>query len=92
MTHTGFQMENFKRRSRYTIVFAGLLLAFLVIVVLNVNTGSVDISVSDIFRILFQGTGETSEHNIIWKIRLPRIFMAAMLGGALSLSLESVTM
>lgn len=86
MTHTGFQMENFKRRSRYTIVFAGLLLAFLVIVVLNVNTGSVDISVSDIFRILFQGTGETSEHNIIWKIRLPRIFMAAMLGGALSLS------
>lgn len=86
MTHTGFQMENFKRRSRYTIVFAGLFLAFLVIIVLNVNTGSVDISVSDIFRILFQGTGETSEHNIIWKIRLPRIFMAAMLGGALSLS------
>ena len=83
---TGFHMENFRRRSRYTVVFTGLIVAFLIIVVLNINTGSVDISVSDIFVILFQGTGEASEHSIIWKIRLPRIFMAAMLGGALSLS------
>ena len=30
--------------------------------------------------------GEAVEYNIIWKIRLPRILMAAMLGGALSLS------
>lgn len=30
--------------------------------------------------------GEAVEYSIIWKIRLPRILMAAMLGGALSLS------
>lgn len=84
--NTGFHMENFKRRTRYTVVFSGLIVAFLVIVVLNINTGSVDISVSEIFRILFQGSGKATEHSIIWKIRLPRIFMAAMLGGALSLS------
>lgn len=30
--------------------------------------------------------GNSTEVNIIWKIRLPRIFMAAILGGALSLS------
>ena len=30
--------------------------------------------------------GAAVEYNIIWKIRLPRILMAAMLGGALSLS------
>lgn len=79
-------MENFKRRSRYTAVFLCLIIAFFVIVVLNVNTGSVKISVSEIFKILFIGAGDSTEYSIIWKIRLPRIFMAAMLGGALSLS------
>ena len=29
---------------------------------------------------------DTKEYSIIWKIRLPRILMAAILGGALSLS------
>lgn len=83
---SGFHMENFRRRSRYTAVFLGMLFAFFAIVVLNVNTGSVDISVSEIFRILFGNAGSQTEYSIIWKIRLPRVFMAAMLGGALSLS------
>lgn len=83
---SGFHMENFKRRSRYTAVFVCLLIAFFIIVVLNVNTGSVKISISEIFKILFMGAGDSTEYSIIWKIRLPRIFMAAMLGGALSLS------
>ena len=30
--------------------------------------------------------GDAVEYSIIWKIRLPRILMAAILGGALSLS------
>ena len=83
---SGFHMENFRRRTRYTTVFVIMAIAFLVIVVLNVNTGSVDISISEIFNILFRGAGEQTEYSIIWKIRLPRVFMAAMLGGALSLS------
>ncbi len=53
--------------------------------VLNINTGNVHIPVPKILRILFQ-EGEAAEYNIIWKIRLPRILMAALLGGALSLS------
>lgn len=85
-SESNFHMENFKRRSRYTIVFVTLIIAFFLIVVWNVNTGSVDISVSEIFKILFMGAGEQTEYSIIWKIRLPRVFMAAMLGGALSLS------
>ena len=39
-----------------------------------------------ILRILFLKEGAATEYNIIWKIRLPRILMAALLGGALSLS------
>ena len=81
-----FHYENFLRRSRYTTVFLVLVVAFCVITVLNINTGNVDISISKILRIIFLREGEKMEYNIIWKIRLPRILMAAILGGALSLS------
>ena len=81
-----FHSENFKRRSRYTVVFLGLLAAFFVIIVLNINTGNVHISVPKILGILFMRDGDAVEYSIIWKIRLPRILMAAILGGALSLS------
>ena len=81
-----YHSENFKRRSRYTVVFLGLLAAFSVIIVLNINTGNVHISVPKILRILFMRDGDAVEYSIIWKIRLPRILMAAILGGALSLS------
>lgn len=81
-----FHYESFKRRSRYTLVFILLLLAFCVITVVNINTGSVNISVPEILDILFQRASDATEYNIVWKIRLPRILMAAMLGGALSLS------
>ena len=81
-----FHMENFRRRSRYAAVFLVLILAFAAITVLNINSGNVNISIPEIFRILLRRTGEGKAYNIIWKIRLPRILMAAILGGALSLS------
>ena len=83
---TSFHMENFKRRSRYTLVFVLLILAFGLITVLNINTGNVHISLSEIIDILLKKATDTKEYSIIWKIRLPRILMAAILGGALSLS------
>ncbi len=79
-------LEKRKARLRYTVVFAALAAAFLVIVVLNINIGNVQISVPEILRILFLGEGDSTEVNIIWKIRLPRILMSAILGGGLSLS------
>ena len=83
---TDFHHENFLRRSRYATVFFVLLLAFGAITVLNINTGNVHISVENILKIIFLRQGEEMEYNIIWKIRLPRILMAAILGGGLSLS------
>lgn len=72
---------------RYLIVFVSLILLFVFAVVWNINTGSVDISLSQIIKIIF-GRDDTdiSICNIIWKIRLPRILTAAIFGGALSLS------
>lgn len=86
MENHSFQIENLKRRSRYTMVFITMAILFFIIVVLNINTGNVHISVAKILKILFLRDGEAVEYNIIWKIRLPRILMAALLGGALSLS------
>ncbi|MBE6005685.1 MAG: iron ABC transporter permease [Sarcina sp.] len=74
------------RRIRYGMVFAALAAAFFVIIVLNINTGSVQIPAGRIFRILLTGQGEAKEVSIIWKIRMPRILTAAVLGGALALS------
>ena len=87
MENHSFQMENLKRRSRYT---AG--------VYHDGNSIFYNCSVKYQYRertyfggkksskIPFLRDGEAVEYNIIWKIRLPRILMAALLGGALSLS------
>lgn len=81
-----FRHENLRRRSRYTAVFITLAIAFFVIIVVNINSGNVNIPISRILEILFTKSGDAKEVDIIWRIRLPRILMAAMLGGALSLS------
>ena len=77
---------NLRRRTRYTLVFLVLAIAFCAIIVLNINVGSVPIPIGEIARILFRRSGDPTQLSIIWKIRLPRILMAALLGGALSLS------
>ena len=81
-----FAHENLRRRTRYTTVFIILAIAFFVIIVININSGNVNIPISRIIDILFTKSGDSKEVDIIWRIRLPRILMAAMLGGALSLS------
>lgn len=75
-----------RRRARYALVFVVLIAAFCLITVLNINIGNISIPLERIVEILFTKTGSPTEVNIIWKIRLPRILMAAILGGALSLS------
>lgn len=81
-----FHGENLRRKSRYFLVFALLFAAFVFVTILNINTGNVKISTLDILKIIFLRQGETTVYNIVWKIRLPRILMAAILGGALSLA------
>lgn len=72
---------------RYQIVFIILLVLIALGIVLNVNTGTVDIAPLRIFQIIFTNLDEGSmDSNIIWKIRLPRLLTAAVLGGALSVS------
>lgn len=68
-------------------MFPLFLILLLAAVILSIHIGSVSISAKDIIDIVFKGDRSNSvAYNIIWKIRLPRIVLAALLGGALSLS------
>lgn len=78
--------EEMKKRARYSAVFLFLMALLCVITVLNINSGSIDISLKEIVSILFLKKGDATASTIVWDIRLPRILMAALLGGALSLA------
>lgn len=86
MQETGYHNERAKKRARYAAVFVFFAVAFCVITVLNINIGTVKLPVSDIARAIFLREGDPKTLDIIWTIRLPRIIMAAVLGGALALA------
>lgn len=72
---------------RYTLVFMALGLLFCLALFWNVNTGSVSISPRQIAQIiLHRSMADATAYDIIWLVRLPRLLLAAVLGGALSLS------
>ena len=63
-------------------LFLAPLLAFFV----SLSSGSLELSMNEIFTLLMQGPGEELNQTIIWKIRLPRTLLAGLVGAALSLS------
>ena len=67
---------------RYILCFAFLTALTLVLLVWNINAGSVDFSLGEVLSVLLAGPKE----GIVWGIRLPRVLAAAILGGALSVS------
>ena len=79
-------LHSARRGALYGAVFLAIIAALLAITALNINIGSVPISLEEMAGILLHKQGNPTQVSIIWKIRLPRILMAALLGGALSLS------
>lgn len=71
-------------RYRISFVLLAALLCFLF--VWNINSGSVNLSLEEIGKILFGKGEKDTSYRIVWDIRLPRILAAAVLGGALSVS------
>ncbi len=67
-------MDEGKRTRRYVIAFIALAALFAGLVLINLRVGSVDETAGELYG------------QILWKIRLPRIMAAGMLGGALSLA------
>ncbi|MGN1026823.1 MAG: FecCD family ABC transporter permease [Faecousia sp.] len=75
-----------KASSRYFAAFAFLAVLLAVMVIWNINAGSVRLTVGEVLRILFGPSSNSTEYGIVWNIRLPRILAAVILGGALSVS------
>lgn len=71
---------------RYWLSFIILIILLGILIFWNINSGSIPISLQDVFRIIFLRDGTETAYNIIWEIRLPRILAAVILGGALSVS------
>ena len=75
-----------KKQTRYTLAFAILFILLFLMLLWNINSGSVSLSISQIWNIIVKHMGEETASNIVWEIRLPRILSAVILGGALSVS------
>lgn len=71
---------------RYRISFVLLTALLCFLFVWNINSGSVNLSLEEIGKILFGKGEKDTSYRIVWDIRLPRILAAAVLGGALSVS------
>ncbi len=74
------------RRMRYTLVFIILAIAALAAFAVNIAVGSTEVPISHIFRFLIGGDVDSKEQAIIVGIRMPRVLMAAILGGGISVS------
>jgi iron complex transport system permease protein len=66
--------------------FLLLLALTLIFIVISITAGSADISPAEVVKILSGGSSDDTSELILLKIRLPRTFAAAILGGALALS------
>ena len=73
-------------KKRYTIAFIIFVCALCALFLWNVGVGSVNMSLGDFFAMFGKDGSDSTLYQIIWKIRLPRITAAILLGGALSVS------
>lgn len=78
---------NLNKMLRYQLVFVLLFCAMVFVIIMSINTGTVNISIQKILEIIMHRAHEgTTDSDVIWKIRLPRILAGAILGGGLSVS------
>lgn len=74
------------KNSRIKACYALLGVLLLILILLNILTGSSSMTAGDALRILFSHDTASKFGKIVWDIRMPRILAAALLGGALSVS------
>ena len=79
--------ETNRNALRRSMVFLSFVVLLFAAAVWNIRSGSVSISLQETIEILTgHGDPDSTAYNVIWKIRLPRLILSAVLGGALSLS------
>ncbi len=71
---------------RFAFVMLLLLVLLLAALILNLAVGSVRMGLSEIWSLLINGRDASTESVILFNIRMPRMLLAAILGGALAVS------
>ena len=74
------------RHRRVAIVFITLAILLLLLAALNLCIGSMSVPMQELGSILIGQGSDTTNYQVIWNIRLPRLIAAALLGGALALA------
>lgn len=74
------------RHRRVTIVFSALAVLLIALATLNLCIGSLNVPLADLWAILSGQDTTSTNYQVIWSIRLPRLIAAALLGGALALA------
>lgn len=74
------------RTLRYLVSFVVIILLLAILFFWNIGVGSVEMSFFDFLDVLTKHQTDSTQYQIVWKIRLPRIIAAVLLGGALSVS------
>ncbi len=83
----GRKSGNSGNAMRTGMVFLSFVVLLVIAAAWNLRSGSVSIPISEIAEILSgRGDQDSTAYSVIWKIRLPRMILSAVLGGALSLS------
>ncbi|WP_103981845.1 FecCD family ABC transporter permease [Helcococcus massiliensis] len=75
----------FRRQKDIYILFAILLVILIISMFLSISIGSVNISLSEIFKIIFNGE-QTENYNIFMNIRMVRVLFAMVSGMCLAIS------
>ncbi|MCG7841167.1 MAG: iron ABC transporter permease [Methanomassiliicoccales archaeon] len=79
-------MENVAKRRRRTItVFAALFIILIIFMVLDLAQAFIPLSFEEAFWALL-GTGSETNIIIVWKMNLPRVVMACLIGAGLAIS------
>lgn len=82
-----------KKKSRMILIVALSFLLLLLAVLISISIGTIDMSLSEAFRVLFLGEryidgeyGPIDIRNVVFNLRLPRILCGALVGAALAVS------
>lgn len=84
-----------KSKLNISIIYILLILLLLISILVAINVGSMDITFSDLIKIIsnklcghqvFEKNWSNSIENIIWQLRLPRTLLAGIVGAGLALS------
>ena len=71
---------------RFAVIMVILIALLALGLLINLNTGSVNIPAWEILSMLLHGDDASTQSRILFSIRIPRMLLAAILGGALSVS------